>query len=113
MKRKKVYVCAPFHGVSPEDRHRNEIKTGRRCRELYENGLHPVAPQLLYPRWLDEDDPKERADGLSAALEWLEQCDVMYVYGEIVTEGMEKEIVFAKTHGIPIVRIPEHIDEGA
>lgn len=106
MKRKKVYVCAPYHGTDLADRERNEIRTGQICRNLYENGMHPVAPQLLYTRWLNEDDPKERADGLAAGLEWLEQCDAIFVFGEVVTPGMEQEIMHAKMHGIPIERVP-------
>ena len=106
MKRKKVYVCAPFGG-SAEAIERNTLLTKHRCRALYESGLEPIAPQLYYSQFLDDLNTDERKDGLSAALEWLKQCDVVYVYADSPTVGMAAEIEYAKKHGIPIQRMSD------
>ena len=106
MKRKKIYVCAPFSGT-PEQMKQNTIKTCSICRNLYEQGVEPVAPQLYYPRFLREEDQKERRDGLDAGLEWLEQCDEIWVFGDRVTEGMRAEVRFAEAHNIPIQFVKE------
>ncbi len=106
MKRRIVYVCAPYGGTI-DDQIRNTTATIRRCRLLYEQGCNPIAPQIYYPRFLDDNDPAERRDGLDAAKDWLKHCDVVYVYGDRITPGMCSEIEMAKKLGIPIKHVTD------
>lgn len=100
MKRKKVYICAPYSGTLDE-MIRNEHLAKNRCRAIYEAGYDPIAPQLYYPRFLDDSNPAERRDGLEAAKEWLRLCDEIWVYGDRITLGMSGEIKLAEQLGIP------------
>lgn len=106
LKRKTVYVCAPFGGTI-DDQIRNTTLTIRRCRQLYDQGCNPIAPQIYYPRFLDDNDPAERRDGLDAALDWLKHCDVVYVYGDRITPGMKAEIELAQKRGIPVKQVQD------
>ena len=40
--------------------------------------------------------------GLALGLQMLKRCHELWVFGEKITEGMEKEIEFAEKRGIPI-----------
>ena len=106
MKRKKIYVCAPYSGTL-EEMLRNRKLTIDRCYALYAQGYHPIAPQLFYPSFLDEYDPKQRQFGLDAGLEWLAMCDVIFVYGSRITDGMRREIDYALDNEIPACYVPE------
>ena len=108
MRRSIVYVCAPYRGTLDEML-RNRKLTIDRCRALYELGCHPIAPQLYYPTFLDEDNPQDRQFGLDAGLGWLLcMCDEVYVFGDRITEGMQREIDIATEHNIPIRMIGEN-----
>lgn len=106
MKRRNVYVCAPYGGTIDEELH-NTMLTIKRCRQLYEQGCNPIAPQIYYPRFLDDQNPDERRDGLDAAKDWLKHCDIVYVYGDRITPGMCGEIEMAKKLGIPIKHVTD------
>lgn len=65
----------------------------------------PFAPHLLYPAVLDESEPEQRAQGISAGLEWLAVAETVVVYGDLgVSEGMAAELRQAEVLGIPVER---------
>jgi len=69
-------------------------------RQLLDEGLMPVAPHLYLPQLVDEGSERERALGL--CVELLGTCDEVRVYGERVTEGMERELCEARRLGLRI-----------
>jgi len=91
---KKIFICSPYRG----DVGNNRKKAAGYSRLVYDGGGLPVAPHLLFPQFLDEDNEKERKDGISMGLELLLECDEVWVFGK-ATEGMEQEIKFAVEHG--------------
>lgn len=94
---KKIFISSPFRG----DVERNRKTAAGYCRIAYEVGHLPIAPHLLFPQFLDEDNLKERTDGISMGLDLLRDCDELWMFGK-ATEGMEQEIRFAVEHGIHI-----------
>jgi len=58
----------------------------------------PVAPHLYLPQLVDESSEREQA--LQLCLELLGTCDEVRVYGDSVTEGMERELREAKRLGL-------------
>ena len=57
MKRPFVYVCSRY---SEGDNRIEDIRrAGRYCRQLYELGFTPIAPQFLYPQVMDSAIPEE------------------------------------------------------
>ena len=94
---KLIYVCSPYRG-----RIRRNIQNAKKyCGAISLLGDAPVAPHLLYSRFLDDDNPIERNIGMECALTLLEKCDEIYVFGGH-TEGMKLEIEHAKKLNIPI-----------
>jgi len=98
-KHRAVYVCSPFRG----DVEANVRQAERFCRFVYEQQGVPFAPHLLYPRFLDDDDPDERRAGLNMGIEVLKRCDELWAFGE-PTAGMTHEISAAITLGKPVRR---------
>lgn len=62
----------------------------------------PMAPQLYFTQFLEDDDPDQREVGMNLGLLWLKRCDELWVIGRRVSKGMKKEIEKAKEWGIPI-----------
>lgn len=56
----------------------------------------------MYPRFLNEDSPDERAMGLEMGLVLLSNCHEIWVFGNRISRGMEIEIEKAKEIKIPI-----------
>lgn len=101
MARRRVYVCSPYAG----DVRGNTARAAAFCREIitkYPNAL-PIAPHLYFPQFLDDRLPLERETGMAAALELLDACDELWVFGlDRPSRGMREEIRAAFQRGIPI-----------
>lgn len=87
-----VYIASPFAG----DTERNTERARGYCRFAVSNGCLPLAPHLLYPQFMDDDDKEQREQGIRFALILLAKCDELWVFGNIVSEGMSREIAKAK-----------------
>ena len=59
-------------------------------------------PHLLYPQFMDENDPSERELGLFFGMVLLTKCEQLWVFGNVISSGMDKEIRKAKSKGISI-----------
>jgi len=81
---------------------RNITKAQRYCRSAVDRGCIPLAPHLLYPQFMDDNDEKQRKLGLCFALALLEKCDELWVFGDRISSGMTLEISMAQRCGIPI-----------
>ena len=100
----KVYICTAFRGDVEE----NARKAREYCRwAAVEYGALPIAPHLLFPQFLDDNDPVQRELGINMGLELLADCKQLFYFGDVVTEGMDKEMNEARVLGIPV----EHISE--
>jgi len=93
-----VYVASPFAGNTEY----NISKARGYCRFAVTKGCIPIAPHLLYPQFMDDDDKEQRELGLFFALILLGKCDELWVFGERVSDGMAAEIVKAKKCGMPV-----------
>ena len=97
---KKVYICAPLGG----DVQQNLQQAKRYAKYALKCGATPVVPHF-YALLLNDDDPKEREIGMAAGLSLLWFCDEMWVFGDRVTEGMERELQFCKNLNITTRKI--------
>ena len=87
-----VYIASPFAG----DTERNTERARGYCRLAVSKGCIPLAPHLLYPQFMDDDDREIRELGIFFALVLLSKCDELWVFGETVSVGMKAEIDKAK-----------------
>ncbi len=94
-RRRRVYVCHPF----ASDPAGNIERVRAISQFLIDDGVLPIAPHLYLPQLVDETTDREQA--LALCLELLATCDEVRVFGDVVTDGMERELREAKRLGIP------------
>ena len=87
-----VYVCSPFSG----DIAGNIANARKYSRFAVEQGYIPIAPHLLFPQFLNDNDLTERELGLHFGNVLMSHCSEVWVFGEIVSAGMDAEIRRAK-----------------
>lgn len=85
-----VYVCSPYSG----DIEANVRKARRYCRYAADHGCIPLDPHLLLPQFLDEKTERDLALFMGIAL--LSKCAELWVFGDIISDGMQKEIDHAR-----------------
>ena len=87
-----VYICSPFSG----DVEGNIESAQRFSRFAVDKGYIPIAPHLLFPQFLNDNDPKERQLGLFFGNALMSKCAEVWVFGSIISPGMAAEIKRAK-----------------
>jgi hypothetical protein len=87
-----VYICSPFSG----DVDSNIMAAQRYSRFAVDKGYIPIAPHLLFPQFLDDNDPKERQLGLFFGNALMSKCAEVWVFGSTISAGMDAEIKRAK-----------------
>ena len=102
-----VYICSPFAG----DVEKNIINAKRYCRFAYKKNAIPLAPHLLYPQFLDDDNQNERKDGLFMGLVLLNKCHELWVFGSYISKGMRAEIDKAKRCKMVIRYFTDNMEE--
>lgn len=95
---KIVFICSPFGG----DINGNTIRARRYGRFAVTERTVPIIPHLMYPQFLEEDNPKERQLGIEMGLILLSKCHELWVFGDRISSGMGVEITQAKILKIPI-----------
>ena len=87
-----VYICSPYSG----DVEANVAAARRYSRFAVDKGYIPIAPHLLYPQFLNDDDERERELGLFFGNALMSKCAEVWVFGSRISAGMEAEIKRAK-----------------
>ncbi len=87
-----VYICSPYAGEVSK----NVEAAQRYSRFAVDKGCIPIAPHLLFPQFLNDANPKERQLGLFFGNAIMSKCSEVWVFGEVISPGMEAEIERAK-----------------
>lgn len=69
------------------------------------SGGIPLAPHLYLPQFLDEKKERDLALFMDIAL--LSKCAELWVFGDIISDGMQKEIEYARRKRKPVRYIKE------
>jgi hypothetical protein len=93
-----VYIASPFAG----DTETNIARARGYCRFAVSSDAIPLAPHLHYPQFMDDGDAEQRDLGLRFALILLCKCDELWAFGNLISDGMAREIAKAKNRGIPV-----------
>lgn len=93
---RKVFVCSPYAGCVKANVHNARMYS----RFVFLCGCMPITPHLMYPRFLEDKNTKERDAGLQMGLILLNYCNEIWVFGQKISNGMRREIAFAESHGI-------------
>ena len=100
--KKKVYICAPLGGKVKENLQNAVTYT----EFALKSGVAPVTPHF-YATCLNDNKKEDREIGRSAGMSLLWFCDEMWIFGDVITEGMKAEINFCKNLNIRIKKINE------
>ncbi len=87
-----VYICSPYSG----DVEGNRKRTVEFCRFAIESGQIPLAPHLMFPQFMIDNDPKQRELALFMDVVLMGKCSEVWVLGDRISEGMAVEISKAK-----------------
>jgi hypothetical protein len=103
--RKRIFICSPFAG----DVIANIIRAKALCREAVDMGVAPFAPHLHYTRFLP-DVGASREVGIECGLVYLETSAELWYScagNNLPTNGMQREIDYARELGIPVMEFSE------
>ena len=90
---KKVFICSNYRG-DVESNVKNALYW---CKEATNQGYLPIAPHLYFPQCLDDDIPNERELGIAWGIDILNDCDELWICSENISDGMKREIEYART----------------
>ena len=96
--RPMVYICSPYSG----DIYDNVLKARKYSRFAVESHCIPVTPHLFFPQFMNDDIPEERDAAFKMNNIMLSKCDELWVFGSRYTEGMQREMKWAKRKKIHI-----------
>lgn len=103
-----VYICSPYSG----DIEGNTLKAKAYSRfAVMEKNAIAFAPHLLLPLYLSDDDPEERELALFMDSIFLSKCNEVWVFGEKITSGMQREIDKAEKRRMVIRYFTEDMEE--
>ena len=93
-----IFVCSPYRG----DIETNTERARRYCRYVVDKGFIPIAPHLLFPQFLDDNNSEERQLAIEMNFGILQRCSELWVFGWEITIGMWQEIKKAQELDIPV-----------
>ncbi len=102
-----VYICSPYAG----DTDGNSKAARRYSRHAVDKGYIPVAPHLLFPQFMNDADPRERELGLLFGNALMSKCSEVWVFGGVISPGMEVEIKRAKWKNYRLRYFTENCEE--
>lgn len=80
-----VYICSRTAG----DVAANTRETRKYCRYAVEQDAIPVAPHLLYPQFMDDENPQEHALGMFFGSVLMDHCAELWIFSDgAYTQGM-------------------------
>ena len=99
----RVYICAPFEGRNT----RSQEKIWWYCHFAKDHNCIPVAPYLYFPEFMNEMIEKERKQMEHFALCNMQQAQEVWVFGDVMTPAMKRELELANDLGINIRFLPD------
>lgn len=93
-----VYICSPYADAVEE----NVAAARRYSRFAVDSGYIPITVHLLYPQFMDDNDPEERQLGLFFGNVIMSKCSEVWVFGDHISPGMASEIKRARLKHYPI-----------
>lgn len=98
---RKIYVCSPLRGINFDS---NKQAAKDYCRYIARNYPRciPIAPHIYLTQFLDYDNRDDLKLALDIDRMLIGDCDELWVFGMVVSDGMAAEISEAARVGIPI-----------
>ena len=93
-----VFICSPYAG----DIERNTERAREYSHFAVSKNCIPIAPHLLFPQFMEEDDPAQRSLGIFFGLVLQSKCREVWVFGRTISKGMAVEIAKARERKLPV-----------
>lgn len=93
-----VYICSPYRGNVEF----NVTNARIYCRYALDNNCIPIAPHLLFPQFMNDEKTTDRELAMFMNMVLLGKCDELWVFGDIISKGMEQEIEKAEKRKMKI-----------
>lgn len=100
-----VYICSPFSG----DVEVNTEKAKMYSRFVVDADAIAFAPHLLLPLYMQEETERELAMFMNMV--FLGRCNELWVFGDVISQGMQAEISKAKKKNMIIRYFTEDLVE--
>ena len=71
----------------------------------------PIAPHLLFTQFMNDEIPEERETAIFMNFVLMSQCAEMWVFGNVISAGMQAEINRAKRKNMKIRYFTEELEE--
>lgn len=97
--KKVVFVCSPYSGNVEVN-----LQLAREySRSVADRGCVPITPHLMYPQFMNDNNPEDRAKALEMNKRLIEHCcDEVWWFGGTQTPGMREELLYAESIGKPV-----------
>lgn len=103
-----VYICSPYAGDVPL----NKKKARNYSRFALKQNTIPLAPHLLYPQFMNANDPAEqRIARHKIAYVLVSKCDELWVFGSAISSEMEYALTVAEKRKMRIRYFTDTLEE--
>ena len=93
-----VYICSPYAG----DISGNIEKAKSYAKLAIEHGLIPICSHCLFAGIIDEASTN-REQIMSMCLRLIDVCDIIWVCGDVISDGMQQELDYCREQGKRVV----------
>ena len=102
-----VYICSPYSGNV-----NHNIEMARKyCRFAVNKHYLPIAPHLLFTQFMNDEIPEERETAIFMNFVLMSKCAEMWVFGNVISAGIQSEINRAKRKNMKIRYFTEELEE--
>lgn len=102
-----VYICSPYSGNTEK----NTENARKYSRFAVDNHCLPITPHIYFTQFMDDNIPEERDTAIFMNWVLMSKCAELWVFGEIISEGMKAEIERARRKHLKIRYFTEEMEE--
>lgn len=102
-----VYICSPYSG----DTKKNIENARKYSRFAVDKHYLPIAPHLLFTQFMNDEIPEERETAIFMNFVLMSKCAEMWVFGDVISAGMQAEIKHVKYKHMKIRYFTEEMEE--
>lgn len=103
-----VYICSPYSQGCIND----NIENARRySRFAVDSHCIPITPHIYFTQFMRDEIPTERKTAMFMNMVLLGRCEELWVFGDVISKGMQAEIRRAKRKYMKIRYFTEYMEE--
>lgn len=109
-----LFACSVDDGevqVYSGDTKKNIENARKYCRFAVDKHYLPIAPHLLFTQFMDDTIPEERETAIFMNFVLMSKCVEMWVFGDVISKGIQSEINRAKRKNMKIRYFTEELEE--